>query len=59
MASRISIMIPSGPAMIPAVSIALRSLEMICVVLASQPACATVSVRARPTGLRPHCGTGT
>ncbi len=52
-------MIPSGPAMIPAVSIALRSLEMICVVLASQPACATVSVRARPTGLRPHCGTGT
>jgi len=31
----------------------------ICVVFASQLPLATASVRARPTGLRPHCGTGT
>ncbi|MEY9359074.1 hypothetical protein ABH994_001795 [Bradyrhizobium yuanmingense] len=60
MASRISIMSPSRAATISAVSIAFRSpLETICVVLASQPAFAKASVRARPTGLRPHCGTGT
>ncbi|MET4217397.1 hypothetical protein ACVWWG_000538 [Bradyrhizobium sp. LB7.2] len=46
--------------MISAVSIALRSpLETICVVLESQLAFASPSVRVRPSGLRLHCGTGT